>query len=84
MDGEYGVAAARCLVRMVIGGGSVLFTFKEAVEGFFFITALSCSQSFNVDFTLLVILNGDVCASLLVSGYGREHIEHKLVVDFNE
>ena len=82
MDCENTVASAGRLVLIVVSSGSVLLTLEETVECFFFVAALSSSESLDVNFTLLVILNGDVSASLLVGGHSREHIKHELVVDF--
>jgi len=76
--------ARRSFILRVITSGSVLFSFKESIESFFFITTMLLSKSLYVYFTLSVILNSDISSSLLVSRSSRKHIKQKFVVNFNQ
>ena len=83
VDCENSVRSARSFVDSVIGSGTVLLTFKEAVERFFLTFAMNHGQALKVDLTFVVVLNVNVSSSLLVRGLAGEHIEEELIVNFN-
>ena len=84
MNREDGVRARRVHIEVVVSGRSVLFTLEKAVEGLLFIAALLCGETTNGNLAIKVILHRDARARLVLGLSLRQHIEHELVVDFNE
>lgn len=84
MNSENGVRSRRHFVDGVVSGGAHLLSFEEAVEGFLLVLTVDLSQALHVHLSFGVILDGDTCARLLMRRRVAEHIEHKLVINFNE
>ena len=83
VDGENSVGSARSFVDLVVGRGAGLLSLNEAVKSFFLALAVNHGKALEVNLALVVILNGNVGSSLLVGGLAGEHVEEKLVVDFD-